>query len=85
MTVFLFPNDIRLLNICLLLVLELSSRPWSSVVRLVVVLNLASFLFSAGTLPRLGTFKNFNRNVVIRILIVVHHLGASHSNLVLYL
>lgn len=84
-TIFLFPNDIRLLNICLLLVLELGSRPWSSVVKLVGSLNLASFLFSVGPLSRLGTFKNFNRNIVVRILIVIHHLGASHSNLVLYL
>ena len=68
-----------------MLVLELGSRSWSSIGRLILVLNLATFLFSASTLPWLGTFKNLNRNVVVRILIVVHHLGACHSNLILYL
>lgn len=50
-----------------------------------MVFILSTFLFSASTLPWLRTFKNLNRNVVVRILIVVHHLGACHSNLILYL
>jgi hypothetical protein len=30
----------------------------------------------------LGTHKNLDRNVVVRILVVVHHLSPCHSNLV---